>query len=98
MKRHKGAILITTLWILTLLTLLAVGIGTRMSIDIKLIGFSLNSLKAHYLAKAGMMRAITFGTIHIHQVVITGIIILESIFIQVSIKQNLILMELAIHQ
>ena len=59
MKSKKGAILITTLWILSLLTLLAVGIGTRMGVDIKLIGFSLNSLKAHYIAKAGVLRAIT---------------------------------------
>ncbi|MBN1872574.1 MAG: general secretion pathway protein GspK [Candidatus Omnitrophica bacterium] len=57
MDGKRGTILITTLWILALLTLLAVGIGTRIGIDIKLIGFSLNGLKAHYIAKAGILKA-----------------------------------------
>lgn len=55
---NKGAILVTTLWILALLTLLALGIGMRMGLDIKLIGFSLNSSKAYYIAKAGLRKAI----------------------------------------
>lgn len=58
MKSKNGAILVTTLWILALLTLLALGIGIRMAVDIKLIGFSLNSSKAHYLAEAGLRKTI----------------------------------------
>ncbi len=58
MKSKKGTILITTLWILGLLTLLALGIGARIGIDIKLMGFFLNSLKAHYLAQAGLRKTI----------------------------------------
>ena len=54
----KGAILVTTLWILTLLTLLALGIGIRARVDIKLMGFSVNISKAHYLAEAGIRKTI----------------------------------------
>lgn len=54
----KGAILVTTLWILALLTLLALGIGIRMGVDIKLISFFLNSSKAHFLAEAGFRKTI----------------------------------------
>ena len=52
----KGTILVTTLWIMALLTLLALGIGIRVGMDIKLISFFLDSSKAHYLAKAGLMK------------------------------------------
>lgn len=58
MNNGRGAILVTTLWILALLTLLALGIGIKMGVDIKLIGFTLNSSKAHYLAEAGLRKAI----------------------------------------
>ncbi|MBU4488228.1 MAG: general secretion pathway protein GspK, partial [Candidatus Omnitrophica bacterium] len=58
--RHsdKGAILITTLWILTLLTLLAMGIGIRVGIDVKIMSFFVNSHKAHYIAEAGIRKTI----------------------------------------
>lgn len=56
-EKH-ATILVTTLWILTLLTLLAIGIGVRMGVDIKLISFFLNSSKAHYLAEAGLRKAV----------------------------------------
>ena len=59
MRSGRGAILITTLWILTLLTLLALGIGIRMGVDIKLIGFFINSSKAHYLAEAAIKKTIS---------------------------------------
>ncbi len=58
MKSKRGMILVTTLWILALLTLLALGIGIRIGIDIKLMGFFLNSSKAHYLARAGLRKTI----------------------------------------
>lgn len=58
MKRNEGMILITTLWILTLLTLLAVGIGMRVGIDVKMIGFFINSYKAHHIAEAGIRKTI----------------------------------------
>lgn len=57
-KDKKGTILITTLWILALLTLLALGVGIRTSVNIKLMGFFLNHTKAHYLAEAGLRKTI----------------------------------------
>ncbi|MDD5680593.1 MAG: type II secretion system protein GspK [Candidatus Omnitrophica bacterium] len=57
-NRDKGTILITTLWILTLLTLLALGIGMRVGIDIKMVSFFANSAKAHYIAEAGIRKTI----------------------------------------
>jgi len=58
MKQDRGTILITTLWILTLLTLLALGIGMRVGIDVKMISFFINSYKAHYIAEAGIRKTI----------------------------------------
>ncbi len=54
----KGTILITTLWILTLLTLLAMGIGIRVGIDVKIMSFFINSYKAHYIAEAGIRKTV----------------------------------------
>jgi len=58
--RDKGTILITTLWILTLLTLLALGVGMRVGIDIKMISFFINSHKAYYIAEAGVRKTVFF--------------------------------------
>lgn len=56
---RRGAILITTTWILAILTLFAVGIGFRVGIEIKLTGYNLDRLKALHIAKAGVRAAIT---------------------------------------
>lgn len=56
---NKGTILIVTTWILAILTLLAIGIGFRVGLEIKLTGNSLDRLKARYVAKAGIKKAIT---------------------------------------
>lgn len=47
-----------TLWIVTILALLAVGAGFRMGLEIKLTGFNVSELKALYLAKAGINKAV----------------------------------------
>lgn len=60
MRRDRGTILITTLWILALLTLLALGIGTRVGIDVKMVSFFIDSYKAHYIAEAGIRKTIIF--------------------------------------
>lgn len=54
----KGAILIVTTWILAILTLFAIGIGFRTGLEIKLTGYNLDRLKALYIAKAGINKAI----------------------------------------
>lgn len=58
LKRKKGAILIITLWILAILTILSVGIAGRMGLELKLSGYYRDNMKALYLAKAGIERAV----------------------------------------
>ncbi len=55
---QKGAISIIALWILAILTILATGFAYRMSLELKLSGYQLERLRAAYLAKAGINRAI----------------------------------------
>ncbi len=55
----RGSILIVTLWIITILALLAIGVGFRMGLEVKLTGFNVNELKAFYLAKAGITKAVS---------------------------------------
>ncbi len=58
LRRKKGAILIITLWILAILAILSVGVAGRMGLELKLTGFYRDNVKALYLAKAGVERAI----------------------------------------
>ena len=53
----KGSVLITTLWIMAILTLLAMGIGFRASIEVRLSKYAIDRLEARYLAKAGIVKA-----------------------------------------
>ncbi len=57
-KKDKGAILIITLWILAILTILSVGVAGRIGLELKLTGLYRDNMKALYLAKAGVERAI----------------------------------------
>ncbi len=59
MKPHKqGSVLIICLWIMLLLSLFAVGLGHRAAINLKLTRYQRDSLKARYLALAGVQKAI----------------------------------------
>lgn len=55
---RNGQTLIISLWILAALTILAVGIGHRVSIALRLSRYQRDRLKALELAKAGLNRAI----------------------------------------
>ncbi|MFH1847630.1 MAG: hypothetical protein ABH825_00225 [Candidatus Omnitrophota bacterium] len=55
----KGAVLIVTLWILAVLVLLAVGIGFRVSLELKLVSYQMKKLRLYYAAKAGVNKAMT---------------------------------------
>ena len=57
MTKRSGTILITTLWILAILSILAVGIGFRVSIEARLSKYNIDKLKAAYFAKAGIVKA-----------------------------------------
>lgn len=56
MTKKNGTILITTLWILAILSVLAVGIGFRVSIEARLSKYNIDKLKAAYFAKAGIYK------------------------------------------
>ena len=55
--RQRGSILIVSLWILSILTIFAVSLGQRISMDVKISGFHSDRLKAFNLAKAALKRA-----------------------------------------
>lgn len=57
-QNEKGVILIITLWVLAILGLLAISFSHQMRIEIKLTKFQVDSLRALYLAKAGINYAI----------------------------------------
>ena len=58
LRRRSGAILIVTLWILTILTLFAIALSQRASMEIQLAEYQRDKLKAVELAKAAIKRAI----------------------------------------
>ena len=53
----KGSVLLTTLWITAILTLLAMGIGFRASLEVRLAKYNMDKLQARFLAKAGITKA-----------------------------------------
>ncbi len=55
---NSGVILIVTIWILIILTVLAVGVGHRNTIGVKLNRYAIDRLKSYYLAKAGVQAAL----------------------------------------
>lgn len=57
-QNEKGVILIITLWVLAILGLLAISFSHQMRIEIKLTKFQVDSLRALYLANAGINYAI----------------------------------------
>lgn len=59
MHRHeKGSLSISALWILALLSLLAVGLAKNVLVDFRLNAFALRSAEAAWLARAGVQQAI----------------------------------------
>lgn len=58
MNKDRGVILIVTLWVLTILTLFAIALGKRASLEIKLTGYQRDKIRAIGLARAAIERAI----------------------------------------
>jgi len=56
-KCNNGSILITTLWIMAILSLFALGVGFRASIEVRLNKYNFDKLEAVYLAKAGFLKS-----------------------------------------
>lgn len=55
--KRNGAILIASLWILAILSILAMGIGFRISIEARISKYNMDRTKALYLARAGFYKA-----------------------------------------
>lgn len=55
---RKGTILISALWIVAILTVFAVSIGRQSSISLKLTSYNVDKLKAYFIARAGILRAL----------------------------------------
>ena len=58
MNSKKGSILILTLWVLSFLTIFAVGLSYNVSGQLRMASHFQDRLKAYYLANAGIERAI----------------------------------------
>jgi general secretion pathway protein K len=58
--RHSrgGTILVTTLWILTILVILAAGIGFRTSLEARLNKYNMDSIRGRYFARAGVYKSL----------------------------------------
>jgi general secretion pathway protein K len=55
----KGIILITSLWIIAILTVLAVSLARQASISIRLASYDVDRQKAYFIAHAGILRALS---------------------------------------
>lgn len=55
--RDRGAILVISFWVLTLLSLLAVGLAYRMALELRLADYDVGRLQLFYLAQGGLHRA-----------------------------------------
>jgi len=59
MTKNKSAqVSVIALWVLIILAIMAVSVGRRVSLGLRLSGYQRDSLKAFYLAKAGLNRSI----------------------------------------
>lgn len=56
LHREKGAVLVVSIWILIILVLLAISVGRRTSIELRLLRHHLARSQAFYLARAGLER------------------------------------------
>ncbi|MCM8797228.1 MAG: type II secretion system protein GspK [Candidatus Omnitrophica bacterium] len=54
----KGSVLIISLWILTIISLFAIGLGHRSALILKIAEYQKDRLKAYYFARAGLQKAI----------------------------------------
>jgi len=55
----KGSVMMIGLWVMAILVVFAVGLGSRAAINLRLSRYQRDSLKSYYLAKAGVNKAVT---------------------------------------
>ena len=58
MKNKKGSILIVSLWVVTILFLLAIGLAYRVGLELHITRYAKERLKVFYIAKAGLSQAV----------------------------------------
>lgn len=56
----KASVLMISLWVMAILVVFALGLGHRAAINLRLSRYQRDSLKAYYLAKAGINKAVSF--------------------------------------
>lgn len=57
--KRKSSILISSVWIIAILSLFALGVGFRASLDIRLAKYNMDKLRAHNLAYATVIKALS---------------------------------------
>lgn len=55
--KNSGVVLIVVLWILVILSMLAIGLGRKSSVELALAKYSIDKLKSKYIAMAGLVYA-----------------------------------------
>ncbi|MCX5697176.1 MAG: hypothetical protein NTU54_04310 [Candidatus Omnitrophica bacterium] len=59
LRKRRASVLMVSLWVLLILTMLAVSVGHRVSMALKLTQYQRDAVNAAFLAKAGINRAIS---------------------------------------
>jgi len=57
-RKDSGIILLIVLWLLVILSLMAIGLGRRTSIDLSLAKYGVGKLKADFIARSGLTYAL----------------------------------------
>lgn len=57
---EAGIILVTVIWVLLILTVIAWTYARQCQMELKMTGYQTNSVRAYYLAKAGVARAMVY--------------------------------------
>ncbi|MFH1867810.1 MAG: hypothetical protein ABH843_02450 [Candidatus Omnitrophota bacterium] len=57
-SKTKGTILIAALWMVAILTVFAISVGRQSAISLKITSYNTDQLKAYFIARAGMLRAL----------------------------------------
>ncbi len=60
MEKERGMILLIVMWVLLVLTVIAWTYARQSQMELKMTGFQTDSVRAYYLARAGVSRAMVF--------------------------------------
>ncbi|MCA9426447.1 MAG: hypothetical protein KC994_15310, partial [Candidatus Omnitrophica bacterium] len=60
MNPQRGMILLIVMWVLLILTVIAWTYARQSQMELKMTGFQTDSVRAYYLARAGVARAMVY--------------------------------------